>query len=88
MASKNGNGNDVSGLTFEPLEGASGHPYNVQYVMDPKTQTLWIKVPMTAAAIKAAPTSQSGKSKLLGNSGGFVPIPGGYKANVCITTRV
>ncbi len=87
MAKANNNGNDISGLTFEPLEGASGHPYNVQYVLDAKSQTLWLKVPLTAAAIKAAPMSSSGKSKLIGNSGGFVPIPGGMKANVCITAK-
>jgi hypothetical protein len=35
-----------------------------------------IRVPVTEATAKAAPISQSGKSRMIATTGGFVPVAG------------
>lgn len=49
--------------------------HGLRYAIDKDTETLHLVVPFGKAAVKAAPVSKTGKSRLLGNTGGFVFIP-------------
>ncbi len=65
--------------------------YGVMARFDPKTRVLDLRIALDEAAIKKAPMSSTGKSKLVGNTSGFtgVELPGGTKLNlnVCATIR-
>lgn len=66
--------------------------YGVMAHFDPKTRVMDLRIALDEAAIKAAPTSSTGKSKLVGNTSGFakVDLPGGetLNLNVCATIKV
>ncbi len=65
--------------------------YGVMGRYDPKTKTLDLRIDLGAEAIEAAPTSSTGKSKLVGNTSGFtsMEIDGAkLNLNVCATVKV
>lgn len=66
--------------------------YGVMARFNPKTKVLDLRILLTEAAIKKAPTSSTGKSKLVGNTSGFTPfeLADGDKLNlnVCATIRL
>lgn len=66
--------------------------YGVMAHFDPKAKTLDLRIALDDKAVKAAPTSSTGKSKLVGNTSGFarVELPGGtmLNLNVCATIKV
>ncbi len=66
--------------------------YGVMAQFDEKTKTLTLQLDLSDAAVKGAPISSTGKSKLVGNTSGFtsVDFPGVPKLNlnVCATIKV
>ncbi len=65
--------------------------YGVMGRYDPKTHVLDLRIHLDAKAIKGAPTSSTGKSKLVGNTSGFTSMEvDGTKLNlnVCATIKV
>ena len=79
------------GLDFEDFGNDKERRYGVMSAYDDKAKVLWLKIPMDATAIKGAPLSSSGKSKLVGNSSGFAMVegaPNGVRCNVTVTASV
>lgn len=65
--------------------------YGVMGHFDPKTKVLSLQIALDEAAIKKAPMSSTGKSKLVGNTSGFTPLEfdgGKLNLNVCATIKV
>lgn len=54
-----------------------------------KGDKLVIEVDISAKALKAAPPSKSGKTRLVANTGGFQPVDGNskIKLNLSVTTK-
>ncbi len=61
---------------FEGKDGAQTNAYGCKAMVDTASQTLLIQVPFGEAALAKAPLSSSGKSLLVGNTGGWVDVPG------------
>lgn len=65
--------------------------YGVMARYDAKTHVLDLRIHLDPAAIQDAPTSSTGKSKLVGNTSGFTPFPfdgGKLNLNVCATIKL
>ncbi len=65
--------------------------YGVMASFDEKSKVLSLRIDLTEAAIKKAPMSSTGKSKLVGNTSGFTPFEfdgGKLNLNVCATIKV
>lgn len=66
--------------------------YGVMAHFDEKTKTLSLQIDLGDAAVKGAPISSTGKSKLVANTSGFysAEFPGVPKLNlnVCATIKV
>ena len=65
--------------------------YGVMAAFDPKTKVLSLRIALDEGAIKKAPMSSTGKSKLVGNTSGFTPFEfdgGKLNLNVCATIKV
>lgn len=65
--------------------------YGVMGRYDPKTHVLDLRIHLDAKAIKGAPVSSTGKSKLVANTSGFTSMDiDGTKLNlnVCATVKV
>jgi hypothetical protein len=78
-------------LDFADFGNDKERRYGVQSAFDEKAKVLWLRIPMSAEAIKGAPLSSSGKSKLVGNSSGFAMVegaPNGVRCNVTVTASV
>lgn len=54
--------------------------------IDQKADTITITIDTSKAAIEAAPLSTTGKSNLVGSTGGFTMLQNGLKLNVVCTT--
>ena len=69
--------------------GATRKPYGVFARFDAESNTLTLVIPVTADAIKGAPMSSSGKSKLVGNTAGFVKVPEvpGLSLSLCASLK-
>jgi len=84
MAKKD-NGYSLIGNDKPSRYGVMGH-------FDEKTHVLNLRIDLGDAAIKGAPVSSTGKSKLVANTSGFtsVEMSGGGKLNlnVCATVKV
>jgi hypothetical protein len=71
------------GYTLTGNVSPTAKPHGVLVHVDPADKSLNIKVPLTAEALKSAPISASGKNALVGNTAGFVKLPGtNLKLNV------
>jgi hypothetical protein len=66
---------DNAGLTFTALAG-QGHAQGVEYAVDAEHEQVYLRVPYGAERVAAAPPSTTGKSKLIGNTGGYTQVPG------------
>ncbi len=86
MATKKTKGTEYKALGNT---GATRKPYGVFARFDEASKTLTLMIPVTADAIKAAPMSSSGKSKLVGNTAGFVKVEGvpGLSLSLCAALK-
>ncbi len=64
--------------------------YGVMAAFDAKAKVLTLRLDLSEKAIKGAPMSSTGKSKLVGNTSGFTPFEfdgGKLNSNVCATIK-
>lgn len=65
--------------------------YGVMARYDPKANILDLRIDLSASAVKGAPVSSTGKSKLVANTSGFTDFEfegGKLRLNICATVKV